>query len=373
MKKLSLILVLLLAVGLAAFAGEPSVSGTLGTQINFDDDGDIGNIGKLRVALAFPVGDYITVNMDLRNDAWASGTIADTTFTDSGTDTVDVGFDLPGYFYFNQVYATTDISGIFGIDAVALKLYTGNFEYWIANWNSPTSTNRARVVETFQIGGSDASPDMALDVGIGSFGTIAAYIETTAGSDTLGYKFGFILGPVVDGLNAALSYSGTDGISYMKVEAGYTLAFGDGMSLYIPVGFIYDLEGEAMTLGFGAKFSGFGLSLGAGAKLATNTADEIFFSVLDIQLAYAVMDSGLSIYVNAFGDPSDIADGGADDDFLQALDFGLSYDLAGNTMYVGYVAGLGDSDTTVPLMMDDSTGRHGITGSGFYIVNRINF
>ena len=214
---------------------------------------------------------------------------------------------------------------------------------------------------------------MALEIGIGSFGTIATYIETTAGSDTLGYKFGFILGPVVDGLNAAFSYSGTDGISYMKAEAGYTLAFGEGMSLYIPVGFIYDLEGEAMALGFGAKFSGFGLSLGVGGKIATNAADEIAFTVLDAQLAYAVMDTGLSVYANMFGEPAEIADGGADDDFLQALDFGLSYNLAGNTMYVGYVAGLGDSDTTVPLMMDDSTGRHGITGSGFYIVNRFNF
>ena len=139
MKKLSLILVLLLAVGLAAFAGEPSVSGTLGTQINFDDDGDIGNIGKLRVALTFPVGDYVNVMMELRTMHGRAAPSPIRPSTDSNTDTVDVGFDLPGYFYFYQVYATTDISGIFGIDAVALKLYTGNFEYWISNWNSPTS------------------------------------------------------------------------------------------------------------------------------------------------------------------------------------------------------------------------------------------
>jgi hypothetical protein len=346
MKKLSLILVLLLAFGFGAFA-EPMVSGTLGSQLSFDDDADLGNIGKLRLNVSFPVGDFVTVVMDIRDDT-------------NGDD----------YFTFNQVYATTDLSGIFGIDAVMLKLTMGNYEEWIVNWNSPTSTNRARVVETFAIGGPDSSPDAGLDIGVGAFGTIKAYLETTDASDVLGYKFGFILGPVVEGLNAAVSYSGSDGVSYMKAEAGYTLAIGDGMSLYIPLGFIMDLEAETMKLGVGVKFTGFGLSLGVGGLLTdATTSTDMEFTVLDVQLAYAVMDTGLTVYANMFGSPSDENS----TDFMESLDFGISYNLAGNMMYVGYVADLGDDVTTSKLMMDDSDSRHGIVGSGFYVVSRISF
>jgi hypothetical protein len=357
MKKLSLILVLLLAFGFGAFA-EPMVSGTLGSQLSFDDDADLGNIGKLRLNVSFPVGDFVTVVMDIRDDT-------------NGDD----------YFTFNQVYATTDLSGIFGIDAVMLKLTMGNYEEWIANWNSPTSTNRARAVEYFAIGGPDSSPDAGLDIGVGAFGTIKAYLETTEGSDVLGYKFGFILGPVVEGLNAAVSYSGSDGVSYMKAEAGYTLAIGDGMSLYIPVGFLMNLEGETMKLGVGAKFTGFGLSLGVGGLLCDERSGDLTFDVLDLQLAYAVMDTGLTVYVNMFANPggwyavplSDPVVYDEADDFIESIDFGISYNLAGNMMYVGYVADLGDDVTTSKLMMDDSDSRHGIVGSGFYVVSRISF
>ena len=352
MKKFSLILALLLVFGLAAFAGEPSVSGTFGSQINFDDSTDNGNIGKLRLNVAIPVGDFIDVTMDLRDDS----------------NSVDS-------FTFNQAYVTTDISGALGLDMVALTLRMGIYAEWISNWNSPTSTNRARVVETFAVGGTDDAPDVGLDIGVGSYGTIKTYMQTDAvGSNDLAYKVGFILGDVVDGLNAALSYSGgtlaATNYSYFKAEAGYDLALGDGMTLTIPAGFITDLEAQTMQFGFGAKFSGFGLSLGVGGKMTdATTSTNMEFTVLDAQLAYAVMDTGVSIYGNMFGSPSDENS----TDFLESLDFGLSYDMAGNMMYVGYVADLGNDVTTTPLMMDDSTTRHGVVGNGFYITSVVSF
>jgi hypothetical protein len=361
MKKLSLILVLLLAVGLAAFAGEPSVSGTLGTQIAFDDGTDVGNIGKLRLNVAFPVGDFVNVTMDLRHDE-AKNTAS--------------GYN--GGLEFNQVYATTDVSGIFGIsDMVAITLTTGIYEQWMSNWNSATPTNRARPVEKgWDVGGPDKSADIGLDFGIGDFGTLMAYVDTEDGYDGIGYKFGFRLGSVVPGLNLVASYTGADytdiagsKYSYFKADAGYSLEFGDGMSVAIPVAFLMDLEAETMEMAFGVKFSGMGLSAGVGAMMEDVSTGDLALSVLDIALAYAIMDTGVSIYVNAFTAPSE----DVNSDFMESLDFGLSYDLAGNMIYVGYVADLGDNVTNTKLMMDDSDGRHGIQGDGFYIVNRISF
>jgi hypothetical protein len=372
MKKLSLILVLLLAVGLAAFAGEPSLSGTFSSQITFDDEAT-GNLGRLRVNVTVPVGDFVTVTLDMRND-------------NDRNDLVDAAYTATEQKYgvtgleFNQVFAVTDISGIFGIsDMVGLTLTMGSYECWMSNWNSATSTNRARTVETWAVGGVDTAPDLGLDIGIGSYGTILTYLQTYEASDEIAFKFGFKLGDVLEGLNAILSYtggkksSGAD-VSYFKADAGYTFGFGDGMSLYIPVAFLANLEDEQTFIDFGAKFTGFGLSAGVGAEMNNTPASgDMTFLVLDAQFAYAIMDTGLSVYINMMGDPADLADGGANDDFISSLDFGLSYDLAGNMVYVGYVADLADAGTETMLMMDDSYDRHGVKGSGMYVASYINF
>jgi hypothetical protein len=337
MKKLSLILVLLLVFGMTSvFAAEPSVSGVFST--NYTQSGV--NVGRLRLNVQLPVGDYVNVVMDLRDDT-----------------------NVNDYLTFNQVYATTDISGIFGIDVVGINLWLGNFEYWIANWNSATSTNRARFVETFAVGGADASPDIALDFNVMDLFTLMTYAQFNG--DEGAYKFGLKLGDVVPGLNAIASYTGTtdDSAQYLKVEAGYMLALGDDMSLKFPVNFIADLQAEDQRWSVGVVFDGMGFHAGVGAgtsSLQTNALD-----VLDVQLSYTI--AGVKIYANGFMDPADGAP-----DFIEALDFGVAYNLAGNMVYVGYVADLG-VEQAIPLMMDDSTGRHGVTGGGVYLASYISF
>ncbi len=339
----------LCAVGVMA---QPTVTGDLSAIYKFEDAASSSNMGRVRIGVAIPVGEFTTVNLDLRDDTFANGFLA-----------------------FNQVYAVTDVSGALGLDGVAIKLTGGLFEYWISNFQVATTQHRTRAVETFKIGQEVAA--LALDIGIGDFGTIKTYVGFP-NPDEIAYKFGFMLGPVVEGLSAALSYSGgkdtadTDGIedySYFKVEAAYSFAVGDGMTLAIPGSFLANLEEEYNQWDLGVKFTGMGLT--AAVEFGnTNMENEEFINALDLQVKYDVAEM-LQIYANIFTDPI-TGDFDLVEEFLEAIDLGVKVTLGTHKVFVGYVIDT-DQNNLIGVTEDDSTGRAGILGGGFYIAWRVTF
>jgi hypothetical protein len=346
-KLLALVMVLALcAGGVFAQAAAPSVHGDFTGIVSAEGDnlGTGANLGKVRVYVAAPVSEFVTFKMDLRDDA---------TSTPAGE---SLGF--------NQIYVVTNVSGALGMKDISLTLTGGYWENWMGHFNSATETNRARHMEIFAIGHQPVAA--ALDIGYASFGKLLTYFGFDGGFTA--YKFGFELGPVVEGLNAIASYSGMndDSAQYFKVEAGYTFAVGDGMTLYIPANFLDNIKTYTVQWGSGLKFTGFGLLAAVGVGSADVTAAPI--DVLDAQLAYSFTDK-FAVFANAFTNPGQT---GTDDDFFQALDVGVRANLGGNKVYIGYVLDAG-KDTAIAVAGDDSAARTGVTGGGIYLAWSTSF
>lgn len=343
MKKLiALALVLsLCAVGLFAQTA-PSVTGDFSAIYKFYGDDMVAgaNIGRLRLGVNIPVGDVVTVKMDLRDD-----------------------LNTVNYLGFNQVYAVTNLSKALGLDGVALTLTGGKFEYWISGFNAATTAHRGRQAELFTIG--SGLPALALDVGF-DFGTFMAYSGFSG--DQLAYKFGFKLGNVVEGLNAWASYSFNtqDTIEYLKLEAGYNLGIGDGMNLFIPASFIANLKAETNQWGSGLKFTGMGLT--AAVEVGSNDIEADFLQILDFNFAYDVSKQ-LQVYAKAWMNPDEA---GSSVDFFEALDLGIRFLAGANKIYLGYVIDAGAAQA-ISVTDDDSAARAGVTGGGLYLGWRVSF
>lgn len=371
MKKLSLALVLLVVALVAAFAAEPSISGSFSTHYAFPgNNSQLANIGRLRLKAEIPVGDYVNFVMDLKDDK-----------------------NTNNFFRFTQVYATTDISGALGIDPIGLTLTVGNFDQWMSNWNSATTANRSRFVETWRIGGVDdikpkheasttpatldtkatfmggATPDVGLDIGILEYVTLMTYASFDKGD--FQYKFGLKLGKVVDGLNFIASYSGesTGKDSYIKAEAGYELSLPGDITITIPASFMYVLKyggddgfkDKSILWASGVKFSGLGITFNVGVG---SEKDAPAPGTLDVNLAYSI--AGFSVFVNPW-----MSLNGAED-LLEAVDFGVSYGFADTMIYLGYVVDLGNKQD-IAVLPDGDSSRHQINGGGLYIATKISF
>lgn len=343
MKKLLALALVLSLCAVGVFA-QPTVNGDLSAIYKFQGDPSVSsaNLGRVRLAIGIPVGDFVKVNMDLRDDTTGDLIMA-----------------------FNQIYAVTNVSKAFGLDAVALTLTGGNFEYWIANFNAATTQHRTRAVENFAIGGGVNA--LALDAGF-DFGTILTYVGFPA-ADEITYKFGFKLGPVVEGLNAALSYSGGTktavDYSYLKVEAGYALAIGDGMTLTIPGSFLANLETEVNQWDAGVKFVGMGLT--AAVEVGSKNIENDFLQAIDFQVKYDVAKE-LQVFANGYMDASETYSG----DFFEAVDLGVRVTMGANKLFVGYVIDAGAAQA-IAVTEDDSAARAGVTGGGLYLAWRVTF
>jgi hypothetical protein len=350
MKKLVLMLFSLLLVGGFAFAqANIKISGDIGYIMKSDDatsDDFASNMGKARLRIDAAVDDVNAFYLELRNDA--------------ATDAI---FDTKYY------RLTTDISKALGIEGVGITTVLGRFEYWMSNWNSPTSANRARKVEyTWGAnGGDDADGAAALELTVGKIklhGYVNPSTETAAEN---AWKVGVSSSSLVEGLNFIASYSmddSTDG--YFKADAGYTTG-----NITIPASFVYRQDDEIFDWGGGIKVANiadiFQVNVGVGGKAGGDAVSEQALDVLDIEV-YAKITETAALYAKAYTTPTD----DTVYDFLQSIDFGVKNNFGAATFYAGYVYATEEVMQTA-LCEDDSTGRYGVTGSGLYFAGKVSF
>jgi len=346
MKKILLSLAAVAMVGAFAFADGPAVTvnGDISafTSVNKDATAVNGNMGRVRYYVGVPAGDFVKVNLDVRDDG--VGTTGST-------------------LKFDQVYATTDVAKALGLEGVNITLTGGNYENWMANWNAATSTHRARYVEAFAVG--HEAVGLGLNMGVDQYATLLTYAGYANGSLST-YKFGLQLGKVLDGLNAIASYSGSmyGTAKYWKVEGGYTFAVGDA-TVYIPASFLNDMIAKTYSWGSGVKASVAGFT--GAVELGSADAKTNALDCLDVHLSYDMKNLG--VYAKSFMDPSKKVRGG---DFFEAVDLGASYKLGNNKVYLGYVIDAGKAES-IMVTDDDSTARAGVTGGGAYLAWRVQF
>ncbi len=369
MKKISLFLVLLLVFGtVGAFAQDEGVS--FGGNIEYfmtadEDDADAAsNIGKARVNMSAPAGEFTSAELDVRTDTLAVMAAK--------------GADMVPTFRINQFYIKSDVAGALGIEGVGINARFGKFEEWMANWNAATSSHRARnkAIETWDIGGAPNQGSVAVDVSVPDTVTFKSYVEFASdayGSDVIeAYKLG-VTTSAVPNLNIIASYSGfvaPDTKGYLKADGGYDLALGEGMSLSIPFGLLYNMETEVTGYYTGAKFAYdmFGVNLGIGG---TSGADEDGeeLDVVDLELMVSPSEIA-TLYAKLYTDP--LADSDADEELLKSVDLGAKAAVGSMDFYAGYFVAVEDNfETTV--VSDDRTGRAGVFGSGFYMGAKLSF
>jgi hypothetical protein len=351
MKKLVSVLFALLLVGSFAFAVDVKISGDIGYIIKSDDaDEFASNLGKERIRIDAAIDDVNSVFIEFRNDA--------------ATDTT---FDTKYY------RLTTDISKALGLEGVGITTVLGRFEYWMSNWNSATSANRARKVEyTWGAnGGDDADGAAALEVTVGKIKLHGYVNPSTTSAAENAWKVGVSSTSLVEGLNFIASYNADDSTDgYFKADAGYKFDTSFA-GIYVPVSFVYLQDSEIFDWGVGVQLANiadrFQFNAGLGGKAGGDAESEQALDVLDIEVYVKLIETA-SFYVKAYTTPTD----DTTYDFLQSIDFGLKNNFGAATFYVGYVYAT-EEEMSTALCEDDSTGRYGITGSGLYLAGKVSF
>jgi len=376
MKKLLVLSVLLGLMALPMAFADVNIGGDVQFFANADQNDDLlvpgdgldpaANMGKVRIRVDAAVDDYNTVKWEYRNDGLA--------------DLSNMGN------MFKFIYLQSDISGALGVDAVGITARFGLFEEWHSLWNAGTSWHRARVVtdDNWTLGGG-AVGGAALDFDLGMV-VLKTYVEFGNGAfgpgDFLdGYKFAIASeDTLLDGLSFIAGYAGYADSDvykgYIHADAGYTLDLGD-LSLTIPVSILYSLEREAFEYGTGVKvgYGMFGVNVGLGTG-ENGDASEDFLEVLDAEVMVSPIEDA-TIYAKVY---NRLADGYigfptvvvVEDKGFQAVDIGAKYAVGAMTFYLGYVYAADDAFQTV-VCEDDSTGRHGVTGSAFYLGANLSF
>ena len=333
MKKLFVSLVVFATFLGTAFAAEPSISGSLKSTYEFflDNGGQKGTINELRVKVSVPIGEYVDLVMDLRDDKNSNN-----------------------FFSFTEVSATSDISGALGIDPIGIKLKFGRFTTNMDNGNGKdyvrggtdlTGKNDALVVtqdiltekkglvkkipSAFKGGTADAS----LDIGIMDYVTLLTYASFD--DSNFQYKFGLKLGDLLDGLNFVVSYGGesTGKDSYIKSDFGYELKLGDDLSITFPAAVRYVLK--AGSSGYkegsflwstGVKFAGFGVKLDA---IFSSNKDSTDFGAIDTSVSYTIGDFTAKVTPTIkVHDPNEPVD---------KVDLKLTYAVMDTTIDLGFV------------------------------------
>jgi len=348
--------VVLLAFGMVSTvsAADVTFGGDLGYFLTADkDDTDMAsNIGKARVKMGVAVDDFNTVNLELRNDEMAD--------------------DVFNIKFFSM---TTDVSGALGIDGVGITTTFGKFEDWFSHWNSATSANRARPVETnWKLGGASTAGNGEIALTFGDI-TVKAFVMSGNKDAIAAYKFGIESDSLVEGLNFIASYSAytdadADGKGYIKADAGYEMTAGD-ISLTFPVAVLNNMETKKTEYAVGVKagYDMFGVNVGyKGDTYGSDDKDADGkpqkHAILDAELMASVTEEA-TIYGKVYNDLEA-------DDVFQSVDFGAKYSLGALTLYAGYVSAT-NSDFATMVCDDDSTGRYGVTGSGAYFASKISF
>jgi hypothetical protein len=380
MKKISLLLVvaLFLALGAVQVFGSDV---TIGGDVQFfatadqDDTDAAANMGKLRLRIDAAVDDYNTAKLEFRNDEAATLSATDQDVLDA-TDVVIGSVSVPTSLNWKFAYIQTDVSGALGIDVVGVTTRFGIFDEWHAHWNAATSWHRARDLnEDWGLGGgANGLAAVDFDLGMVTLKTLLEFVP--AGDDFLnGFKFAVeSTDTLLEGLNFIVGYAGYVDSSantkgFMHGDAGYAMNISD-ISLTIPLSFVYSMEREAFGYGTGVKvgYKMFGVNVGLGTGEGGDVSED-FLEVLDAEVTANLIENA-TVYAKMY---NRIAGGSAgDEDGFQSLDIGAKYALGAMTVYAGYVIATEDDFKTV-VCEDDSYGRHGVEGSGFYLGTNLSF
>ena len=333
MKKLFISLVVFVTFLGTAFAAEPSITGSLKSTYEFflDNGGQKGTINELRVKVSVPIGEYVDLVMDLRDDK-----------------------NSTNFFSFTEVSATSDISGALGIDPISIKLKFGRFTTNMDNGNGKdyvrggtdlTGRNDSAQVaaETFSVkdktfkdlvvGTQGGTPDASLDIGIMDYVTLLTYASFD--DSNFQYKFGLKLGDLLDGLSFVVSYGGesTGKDSYIKGDFGYELKLGEDLSITFPAAWRYvfkagssGYKGESFLWSTGVKFAGFGVKLDA---IFSSNKDSIDFGAVDTSISYTIGDFTAKVTPTIkVHDPKEPVD---------KVDLKLTYAVMDTTFDLGFV------------------------------------
>lgn len=343
MKKLSIILALLLLAGVFAFA-DVTVGGEL--MIGATDVGE--NVvnpvtAKAEININASLDDYtsVAVELDAEGSDWDNMTIS-----------VD------------DWRVSTNPLGALGIDAVALNITAGLFDYYwqdINNWNYVSRSAEEYYYSTpagdYLWNQGQMSPDTDLAV---AFDLAFSDYHLMYWQDLSGTHANMaVSGKPVNGLNFLVGYYGAFanfGNGNLWVEGGYAFNAGPA-SLFVPASFTYDIDGAGWgwSSGVAADVDAYHFSVGVGG-----TSDTAAFADCLIELSTSVVENA-DIYVIADLDF-------AETDVFQSVDLGGKYNFGAFGFGAGYVIASSEAVTTI-LWGDNSS----TTGSGLYLYADVDF
>jgi hypothetical protein len=329
MRKLWILLIVLMVVGLPMFAADTAIKGNFYWLGNLDLDGvDGASMVKARQKFDTKVDDFNQIYVEFR---WDNG--ATDIWNPAG----------------NRIKAfrlTTDVTGALGLDLpVTAKIEAGVWEsdfmnYWYATRAGKYYVNSASLDQ--QQGNGAAR----LHVGAGPV-TVYAYHNFAAANGLTAFGAEGAVGPVAfEASYWALPQTFGDGV--VSVEAKFAQDVGP-LALKVIPAFNYNLGGEtwAYNVGVGATYDMFGLAVDVSGE--TDTAFRTIVPEVSVKPV-----EGLELWVALYMDLLDTKLSA-----LQGVDIMASYKLGAAKFMLGYMVG-GDDNTAIPVDAWATTVRNGL-------------
>ena len=320
MKKLTLILVVLLTIGLVGAFAETEVTGNFQHQVDTDFESFVPGWGTNEIYFDADVDDYNSVNLTLEVD----GDVANPVMHD--------------------YYVTTDVTGALGVDApVSLDTTIGRFDSWITQWSYVT--NRGH--EYMWPGNFTQADGGAIKAALGIDPVNVYWLNNFNDDFQVGMDGSFA------DASFALSYTATGAApseGTVGFDANYNLAIDDMTSVYVPVAATYSMADDSYSYSSGVKGTYDMATLGVGVGGSDADALETVTADLNVAATDAATVFAVGVFKLA--------------DEYNTMEFGASYDFGALTLQAGYVL---DADE-----MGHSTYNFGsVTGNSFYLNSSI--
>lgn len=329
MRKMWILLIVLMVVGLPMFAADTAIKGNFYWLGYLDPDGaDGASMVKARQKLDTKVDDFNQIYAEIR---WDNGA------TDNWN---------PANARIKAFRLTTNITGALKLDLpVTAKLEAGVWESDFTKWYYAT-----RAGEWFVNGGDydqqQGNGAARLHVGVGPV-TVFAYHNFAATNGLTAFGANGAVGPVEFGAYY-WTLPQTFGDGDLGVEAKFAQEVGP-VALSVYPAFHYGLGSEVWkwALGVGADIDMFSVAVDVNGETDTafrNVAAEVGVKPVD----------GLELWVAAYMDLIDTAASA-----LQGVDIMASYKLGAAKFMLGYVIG-GDDGYKVPVDAANTTVVNGV-------------
>ena len=344
MKKLTLILVVLLTIGLVGAFAESSFSMSFNYGLTVGDGtgGAVQAFDANEINFSGDVDDNTTLNAGLEYDGGQSANV-------------------------DEFYAMTDFTGALGLE---LPVTVTGKVGWMKNWwsNFATITDRATghdriyayAPEThmFTYGGGNTNGEIDVEIAMDMLS-----LHYRQGFDATNIGFGASSSDILpmDGMSYAmfLNYQAADvedlSTGQIRYDSSFSMDVNEMVSVQVPVNAYFDLDDaatNAYAYGSGVK----GTYDMASLAVAFNGNETEAFQEMTVQ-AGATPVEGLDVY----------AIGGMDfaaDDAFQYVDLGGSYAFGGHTFKAGYMVEVADGGSAETGVMGDT---YSVNGSGPYV------